>query len=248
MYWLKVPEQERAEQALAEAENLKKVRTKIKDCQDWKAYQKYPYLEEVWASQGVSLPVVRRYGLGFCDSFPVKDMEKDDGFIKVQTLTMPNFFKGRLMDIRHKIITDLPPKYGKYRSHYPGLKPYPFMGDNICTSEPVLIVEGEKKPMIIEDLMEDPPDGIRVAGIPGKNAIKEVIQILRNKEKVRNKIYWLFDPDVAEKMAVKVAQETARLGFPSFVCSSFLKPDEMAREHGIEHIYAMIKYARPVAV
>lgn len=217
------------------------LRKKMHGNTDWHKYADHPLALDLWAKEGVSTQSCNKYGLGHNPAFRIKD---GNDFVEVPTMTMPNFYKGRLMDIRHRLM--IPEKdqvrLGKYRSHLPKLMPFPFLADNICTEKPVVIMEGGKKAIIVDQYQNDPDCAMLVSGIPGVQMVEYVLFILGRKE-VRNKIYWMLDPDQPTSVSVALARQTADLGFPSYVCHTFMKPDDMVREFGIETFYASINQA-----
>lgn len=237
IFWEEVSQEEIRAKKMEKYKRSMQARAEMSRCNDWIAYAEHKQAVERWSGL-LNEKVVRANGLGYCPAFTIKD---ESGLIEVETLTIPIFFKNRLIDIRHKLLIPDADKerLGKYRSHKPDLPPGIFQADNICSTEPVYIVEGAIKAMTLGQTIHG------MSGIPGVAVIEEVFAILGQKSH-KNKVVWALDPDVDRSIAIAYARESARLGFPSYMAEFFEKPDDVYSEFGHDVVWEILQQALPI--
>jgi len=129
--------------------------------------------------------------LGYCDHFTAYTR---NGKLTTPTHTIPIFAPGwELQNIRHRLIANLDPG-DKYRPERAGLPAMPFMADPETgwDVETVVIVEGEKKAMVVFVTLDNPK--VQVVGIPGKTNVRHISDILKGREPVV-----ILDPDACLK-------------------------------------------------
>lgn len=224
-----------AEARVAREAAQRELRSKMAECRDWYLYHTEPgsSVLELWEGMAmVGERSVQRWGLGYCGSCPLAP--------EFASLTIPVFYCGRLMDIRHKLLgvpKERISEIGKYRSHLSGLVPHPFNLDAITTHKDLLIIEGEIKPI---DIMGAGIEG--VIGIPGISIVDDLLLAadgLRDNQTVTVAL----DPG-ADRAADALAYEFASRGVYTLVADMFMKPDDMRREYGVEVVKEVIKQAR----
>ena len=126
----------------------------------------------LWRKCGIIDEMQDYWRLGFCPSFYLADGEK------TPTLTIPVFGEGwELRTLRHRLLNPPSPD-DKYRPDRAGLGSHIFMADPdlAWNAGRVLVVEGEKKAMVVYQTLDDPT--MQVIGIPGKTAAQQVIAAL----------------------------------------------------------------------
>lgn len=128
-----------------ELEQRMTVLEKMHQCQDHLHYHRLLAEQglgfDYWASEGMKADTIRRYLLGYCTSCPTAP-----GYA---SYTIPVIASGKLWNIRHRIAS--PVDGGKYRPHLTGLPSMLFNYDELkrTDSRRVLILEGEKKAMVV---------------------------------------------------------------------------------------------------
>lgn len=228
-------EQRAAEARIAKEQMQRELRCKMAECRDWYAYHTEPgdLVVSMWQDFAhLGSGSVSRWGLGYCQSCPLAP--------EFSSLTIPVFFGGKLMDIRHRLM-DVPPErrpeVGKYRSHMSGLVPHPFNMDAMSSSQHILIIEGEKKPI---DLMEAGMEG--VVGIPGISILDDLLEAA-NSLQDNQTVTIGFDPG-ADRAAEVLAYEFVSRGVYTRIADFFMKPDDIRQEYGIGVVKEVIKQAR----
>jgi len=168
---------------------------------------------DYWASEGMKANTIKKYLLGYCPSCPTAP-----GFA---SYTIPVMAGGKLWNIRHRIAR--PIDGGKYRPHLPGLPSMMFNYDELkrTDADRVLILEGEKKAMIVS----------QETGIP--NVATMGMQNFKPEWAARFGPQWrevlvCYDPDAMEK-----ARDVARLfGKRGRVVNLFTKADDFFVKYG----------------
>lgn len=219
------------------AEKQKELRAIMARCSDWVTYRDValsdPELVELWNAEGIGLDEIKRWSLGYCGSCPV--------FPRYPSLSIPVFFGGALVDIRHKILkngVDADEDAPRYTSHMAGLAAYPFNLDAAEMDGSLLVVEGEKKAIISDSAGFGP-----VTGIPGYgNVFNLLASLSRHKGK---KVVVALDPGV-ESQAEKLAAEIVALGLNVFIADFFAKPDDVILNYGREIFSSILKQSRRV--
>jgi hypothetical protein len=185
---------------------------------------------DLWAESGISEWSVRKWGLGWCASCPT--------FPSSESLTIPVFYKGRLVDIRHRLLFPTEDS-GKYRTEFPGTRPWFFNADAIQAG-PFLLVEGEKKTIVLDSF------GIRAVGLQGlSQGIKPLLTLVPSEK-------WLvivaLDPGQQEQIAAtRIALqllEKCHARIADFV----QKPDDFVTRYGAGLAMEVIKQSRPIGV
>lgn len=201
----------------------------VSDLTKWLSYHQSvlsdPELAGLWLDQGVFMPAVRHYGLGYSkERFPGG------------SLTIPLWKRGNLLNIKHRLLS--PDSYGKYRLHRPGTPACLWNEDVLSSGADVLIVEGEKKAIVLEQF------GIaNVLGIPGKSALQQLVRAVQ-EYRYSGRLLLGFDPDVSAEELLsarkliedRTAVRTAAVYFP-------IKPDDAALIYGIDLVRVCIAQA-----
>jgi hypothetical protein len=177
-----------------------------------------------WYAKGVNDETVARYKLGYCPSCPTCPGH--------ESYTIPVSFKGRLLNIRHRLATP-PEGGGKYRPEMAGLRPAVFNADVLLEPrEYILLVEGEIKAMVLSQL------GYPVVGIPGTGFKPQWARWFENQSVV----YVTLDPGAnghGEHIAGILGKRAKVVKLP-------VKPDDFFVLHDgtVEEFYWMLKWAR----
>lgn len=235
-WWIDNPEEGRrriAEEKIQQEQDQIALRRRMAVCQDWTEYHtrllRGPELLDVWGEQGMGPDEIRKWGLGCCPSCPTAP--------DYASLTIPCFQEGALLDIRHRLI-NAPPEEGKYRSHLPGLIPPIFNLDAIKMSSDIIIVEGEKKAIIM-----DGAGFTGTVGLPGINFAKYLLRALPGRMNSNQRAIVMLDPHTNSR-GEKLAEALGGVGVEAVVADCFQKPDDMIIAYGVEPIKEIIRQAR----
>lgn len=183
----------------------------------------------LWAESGIGSEAVARWGLGWTAACPVMKSH--------QSLTIPVFRDGRLVDIRHRLV-DPPEEGGKYRTEFPGVVPSIYNLDRVRGGR-FLVVEGEKKTIVLED------HGIPTIGIPGADyGIKALLPHLYAFGGRAGVIVGV-DPGMEER-ARSIATSIAKTGAKTWIADFPEKPDDFVLQYGKELAIEVIRQARPI--
>jgi hypothetical protein len=179
---------------------------------------------ELWRKCGVTDDYQNYWQLGYCDKFHYWTPQ---GEWVTPSMTIPIFGQDwEALNVRHRLLAPQNPR-DKYRPDRAGLQdaehPAPFMCDPYSgySNERVIVCEGEKKAMVLYQLLDDPT--LQILGIVGMNNLSAALI-----KKLENKNTWLWmDPDVPVKMQEESAHSLkARLiRFPAKVDDSILAGD-----------------------
>ena len=161
-------------------------------CQDHEHYHKLLTHEgmgfDYWTSEGMNPATISKYMLGYCPSCPTAPAHA--------SYTIPVMYQGQLYNIRHRLAN--PPNGGKYRPHMAGLPVMIFNADDLSAeSDSILILEGEKKSMVVGQETDLP----NIATM-GMQAFKPAWA--RRLDRFQT-VYVCYDPDATAK-----AREVAR--------------------------------------
>lgn len=103
---------------------------------------------QLWRLHGMDDETIVRFRLGYCPACPTAFDETDPQRC-FPSLTIPISYAGELLTIRHRLLTPANPK-DKYRPHRRGAGLHLFNRDSLSQeSRHVLVVEGEKKAMVL---------------------------------------------------------------------------------------------------
>lgn len=184
--------------------------------------------QELWLKEGMSLESIMRWGLGYCHQIPI--------YPRSPSLTIPVFGGGRLLDIRHKLLKTSPMS-GKYRSHVAGigLVVNLFNRDSLRVSNCV-IVEGEKKAIILED------HGIAACGVYGSGGVGELVSIAKRTPLT---VIVALDPDV-EDQAWNLSSQLVQTGATVSIAHFPTKPDDFVLRYGIDVTHEILQQAMRV--
>jgi DNA primase len=142
------------------------------------------------------------------------------------------FYKNSLVNIRHRLINAA--DGDKYRPHRKGLGLWIFNDAVLKHCERVVIVEGEKKTIVMH------ANGIDAVGIPGMSTFRsEWAPLFENHKRV-----WIALDPGAEKRAAIVAQA---IGPNAYVCTFPTKPDDFFFKFGatLTEFREVLRHARP---
>lgn len=201
-------------------------------CSDWiKYHDNVSEGIEIWFEHGIGIDSIMRWGLGYCKSAPLSPEH--------ESLTIPVFYKGRLVDIRHRIIGA--PDGNKYRSHMYGLTPPFFNLDAIAGGKKLYVVEGEKKAIILMAAGFSPT--ISYPGIGFADRIAS--NILNESRGEKQDIVFIPDPGSADKIE-SISGELASSGHKCFMLDLFDKPDDFLHEYGKNSFFGALKMVRRI--
>jgi hypothetical protein len=152
-----------------------------------------------------------------------------------QSLTIPVFWNGGLVDIRHRLI-DPPDEGGKYRTEFPGVVPRIYNLDRVRGGR-FLVVEGEKKTIVLESY------GIPTIGIPGADyGIKALLPHLHSCKRSVGVVVGV-DPGMNER-AMAIAEAIAGTGARTWIADFPEKPDDFVVRYGKDLVIEVIRQAR----
>jgi len=182
---------------------------------------------DYWLGEGMTAETIARYVLGYCASCPTAP-----GYA---SYTIPVMCQGKLYNIRHRLAR--PNSGGKYRPHMPGLPAMIFNADDLnAKSDTILILEGEKKSMIVGQ-----ETGHANIATMGKQAFKPE---WAPKLAQFNRVFVCYDPDAKEQ-----AYATAKLfGGRGHVMNLHVKADDFFTRFGgtADGFNDYMQTARPV--
>lgn len=213
---------------LATEQERIQLRTKIATCRDWVDYHnQVGQGMNSWATHGIDRKDIDRWGLGYCLKAPGSDSP---------SLTIPVFYKQKLVDIRHRLLNPLDGQ--KYRSHWSGLPPAFFNLDSMGEGDVVYLVEGEKKAVVLEHHGFHP-----VISYPGQNTAHLLPEILLREGTVCQKLRFLPDPHT-EDSVYPVIRSLQKDGFECGLVDLFEKPDDFVIAYGGNALRDALKYWR----
>lgn len=179
-----------------------------------------------WYAKGVTDWGIDEFNLGYCPSCPT--------FRASPSYTIPVYFKGKLLNIRHRLVNPATPG-DKYRPEMAGLPALLFGADILLDDMPyVVIVEGEIKTIVLRQY------GILAVGIPGANIFPSRWAQWFGKQRL---VYVALDPG-ANGHAADIAQV---LGDKARVVALPCKPDDFITVYGgsPEQLEEFLKMGRP---
>jgi DNA primase len=158
--WTKEERARYMAQAAERAEAERQAKRQALDGMATQAETAYQYHQQMtdrsyWYGQGLTDETINYHQLGYCPACPT--------YYQSPSHTIPVFFKGKLLNIRHRLAN--PPAPGdKYRPEKAGIPATIFNADTLLRpSDYVVLVEGEVKTMVLEQY------GFPTVGIPGAN-------------------------------------------------------------------------------
>lgn len=228
-YWLeKPPDQAEIERRKKEKEKtLGQLYERMHRCTDWITYNRDGRAVAEWERHGFRREEVEEWGLGFCPSCPVVPTQP--------SLTIPVFQKGKLYDIRHRLLEPSAPM--RYCSHIPGLQPALFNLDAVRPGEPVYVVEGEKKAILVKRA------GLVAIGVPGIGFYKKLNKLVNQVFPPEQEVIFLPDPGTTETI-VQLSQEMKRARL--YIVELWAKPDDFILEYGVDRFLRAIEMRRPL--
>ncbi len=200
-----------------------------------------------WHRQGMDDATISRFRLGFCPQCPMA-YDATNPSRRFASMTIPIAFDGQLLSLRHRLIDPLDPK-DKYRPHQKGSGLHLFNRDSLHTGtcDDVLIVEGEKKTMVLCRLGVD-------SMIPVVSATGGVSSWLGRYRQIwsvllasYDRVYILFDPGseaIAEQTAWLFGRRGHMVMLPDKIDDyvlSFADPYE-----GVADVFSALGAACPV--
>lgn len=200
---------------------------RLRDCSDWKRYHQLVngHLDE-WQEHGLDQSDINKWQLGW--AAPSK-------LIEVASLTIPIFFKGLLVDIRHRL---LGVTTNKYRSHFSHTPPAFFNGDAILTHQKLFLVEGEKKAIICHKFGFE-----STISYPGVNMQDALMGFLHDNGATHQELVYIPDPSTLDAI-VPAGKELKRLGHKVSVVELFLKPDDLLLQYGSTAMRNALRFTR----
>ena len=137
---------------------------------------------DYWTAEGMNADTIIKHQLGYCPSCPTAPGHA--------SYTIPVTYQGKLYNIRHRLAR--PPNGGKYRPHLAGLPVMIFNANDLhADSAKILIVEGEKKSMIVSQ-----ETGLANIATMGMQAFKPAWAKRLDGFQV---VYVCYDPDATAK-------------------------------------------------
>ena len=171
-----------ADRAADERRKLEAVIAQMQAYEPWRRY--HEQLDEQarkwWRREGIPNEFQDFWSLGWCPNY---SLHTDSGEHFTPTATIPVYEVGwKPVNVRHRLIN--PPAPGdKYRPERPGLPTMPFLADpDKAPSGHVVVVEGEKKAMVVYLTLDDPD--VQVVGLPGLNSAKSAVELLADAERL----------------------------------------------------------------
>ena len=199
-------------------------------CNDWAFYhQDCLHREdamEAWFQHDILEDAIRAWGLGFADACPL--------YLSSPSLTIPVWYQGRLLDIRHRLLQPAT-NDGKYRSHMSGIGSHLFNGDVLSTRWWSLVVEGEKKAILLSSL------GWPVCSIPGIMNSGPLLKLVETSP--GTKLVLAMDPGV-EQQTARLAAKLVRAGAAVRIASFLIKPDDFLLDYGESLCHDVVLQAR----
>lgn len=213
-------------------QHAQRMYARMSRCVDWIRYhEQVSEAMDVWFEHGVGIDSIMRWGLGYCESAPLAPEHA--------SLTIPVFHRGRLVDIRHRIIDGI--DGNKYRSHMAGITPPFFNLDSIPSGKRLFVVEGEKKAIILMAAGVLPTvsyPGIGFAGQIGHTIEQECY-------KCKQDVVFIPDPGTTAKIEA-VALDLEQAGHKCYILDLFDKPDDFLQEYGANNFMGALRMVRRV--
>lgn len=227
--WRREDPAERQARVLKEQTDKKENRAHMLTCKDWIGYHEHVGSgATLWKKHGIANDDIERWGLGFCEQAPCVDYPS-------ASLTIPIWYKGKLLDIRHRLIT--PQGDDKYRSHMRGLPPAYFNFDGIANAERVWVVEGEKKAIVCNHY------GLQTVAFPGLQFVSNLADIVPQTVSQCQELIFL--PDPRAYSTIKPTLDILRgKGFNVKVLELIEKPDDFILAYGAQLILDSAPMAR----
>jgi hypothetical protein len=178
---------------------------------------------DYWIGEGITRDTVDSYLLGFCGRCPT-DMKGRASF------TIPVINDDKLQNIRHRLAGS---DKDKYRPHMAGLGSQLFNKDKLNGQDNILIVEGEKKSIVLDQFGVD---SVAICGM--RSFRKEWLPLFEGKE-----VVVALDPD-AQESAIRLASIFHRGKVASLPC----KIDDMLVKYyaSTDDLQSFLRLARPV--
>jgi len=195
---------------------------------DWIQYNK-DVREDLWEDHGIRRAEITRFGLGFCEKSPLAPDSR--------SLTIPVFYGGRLVDIRHRLLDR--DSGDKYRSHIKGISPFMFNLDSTKGGGVIYVVEGEKKAIVMYSCGFKP-----ITSYPGIGFRHMLPPILSKNVPDGTELVLIPDPGSFGLMG-DVGKEL-RGRFRVSIVELFEKPDDFIIEYGPEYMASAIDMRRPL--
>lgn len=172
-------------------------------------------MRDLWYEKGVDDRLIDQYQLGIC--YHCKTDYPDERM----SLTIPVINRGKLYNIRHRLIGGDP--NDKYRPHRPGLGNTLFGADDVYSEDTgsILIIEGEIKRVIVKDRL-----GGNVVATMGKAGFQKpwASKFIRFDE-----VLIALDPDATDR----ASEMAGWFGDRAKVVTLPVKPDDFfTLEHG----------------
>lgn len=200
--------------------------SKIHSCKEWKTYHENPNTYGEWMGQGFTEIEIKRWFLGYSSPCPCCP--------EFNSLTIPVWYRGKLWDIRHRLLGETD---NKYRSHLPGLTAPFFNLEGITSQETIYIVEGEKK--AIKSISAGLESTIAFPGLQLRSHIPDKINRLAMKNQ---KVVFLPDPGTEDSILEIVPQ----IELPCYMVEMWMKVDDLIIDHGEDTFLSLIEHPRRV--
>lgn len=229
--WWQVPEDVQAirDKQQERKASAKELYTQMHGCQDWIGYTKAVWVHlDKWAEHGITEQTVIENGLGYCHQAPGTNLP---------SLTIPVFYGGKLYDIRHRLLGG--DEGQKYRSHLPGLVPIYYGLDAIATGQPLLVVEGEKKAIVLKQF-----GLVNTLAYPGVNFLGQITHYLAKcGGQPGQELIFTPDPGTTKQVIVQ-AHKLRDLGYKPSLVDCPGKPDDFVLRYGVDVLKSMIELRR----
>lgn len=197
-------------------------------CTSWQDYYHSQRTYEIWYSEGrMNYQEVDRWGLGYCDHCPVAP--------DFPSLTIPVWYKGKLWDIRHRLIGA--DDREKYRSHLAGLQPFFFNLDVVSSAKKLYVVEGEKKAIRLTSLGLE-----HCIGYPGAQHLGKLPAILAKIGEHIQEIVFIPDPGTEHK----VLEIAGKIKPRSYMVELWNKVDDFIDLYGSRPLLNAIRIPTPI--
>lgn len=183
-----------------------------------------PSALKLWQQDGISLESIKYFQLGYCKSKAIY-CGYHERIENKETLTIPIFEDGQLINIRHRILNPCNP-HDKYRPEKPDRGLSLFNSGILNTSantDDILLVAGEKKVIVLQQYIDFNILPIISSTGGCSSWYGQYAALWSSLLATRVRIYIGFDPGEE-----KAAQRTAMLfGRRSYLVEFPMKPDDL---------------------
>lgn len=200
-----------------------------------------------WLREGITKESIERYQLGHVKG---RRFFGDGAFFSRDALTIPSWnFHNAVLNVQFRMINP-PPNVGKYRP-IPNLPMARFhTNPNLTIQGDVLVVEGAKKAIVVQQEFDKAGIDMTVVAIPSVSPAKALLEGFHEAERV----YLLLDPDAyvwrkdknGDPIKPPVRNVARDLNANLYVAKLLTKPDDYFFKYGgsIDNFMEALSYAK----